>query len=132
MFDKFFELYADAFLNFNPSFVSDVYEFPMIFYTENGESVSFEETVFFENTQKLISLYEKIGVKNVTFEIDSNSVLSESLNLVSVVWHFRGSKDKEIYYATTRYIMKKTDSGLKIKSVIVVDETSKFSELISK
>ena len=129
MLVNFFEFYAAAFLSFNPGFIDSVYEFPMTFYTENGDSVSFEKSTFSENTNKLISLYNELGVKSVCFEIQSNDKLSTSLTLVSVLWSFRDSDNNEIYNATTRYVMKNTDEGLKIKSVFVVDESSKLNRL---
>ncbi|WNC68649.1 hypothetical protein RI845_00530 [Thalassotalea nanhaiensis] len=101
----------------------------MTFYTEEGNSVTFEQEAFSENTNKLISLYKELGVKNVSFELKSNIELSASLNLVSVLWTFKDSDNNEIYNATTRYVMKNTDNGLKIKSVFVVDESSKFNKL---
>jgi prolyl-tRNA synthetase len=131
LIDNFFQLYANVFVSFNSHFISDVYEFPMIFYTENGETVSMNVDIFTENTKKLITIYEQIGVKKVAFKIESNTVVSQSLNLVSIIWIFKDSDNKEIYNATTRYVMKETVSGLKIKSVFVVNETSHLNKLLT-
>jgi len=127
--EKFFELYASAFISFNPVYISEVYEFPMTFYTENGDSVSFEERVFTENTKKLIAIYKELSVAGVTFEILSENQLSGNLMLVSVVWSFQTAEGQEVYNATTRYLMKEIAGGLKIKAVFVVDETSKIAAL---
>ncbi len=103
----------------------------MIFYSSAGDTVSFDEDAFTQNSEKLIGLYQSLGVKQVTFEIMSQQQLSKTLQLVSVVWHFKTSAGAEIYNATTRYVIRNTESGLKIKSVFVVDETSKVSQLKS-
>ena len=132
MFIKFFELYAAAFLNFNPSFVSDVYEFPMIFYTDNGEIVSMKEDDFTENTKKLITIYEQIGVKSVTFKIESNIVISKHLNLISIIWSFKDLDQNVIYNGTTRYVIRETNTKFKIKSVFVVEEMDKLNNLLAK
>jgi hypothetical protein len=58
----------------------------------------------------------------VTFEIESVMALSECLHLVSLVWFFRAADGGEIYHATTRYVMRRSDSGLKIKSRFVVNK----------
>jgi hypothetical protein len=128
---NFFKLYATAFLSFNSDFISDVYQFPMIFYTDNGETVSMNEDMFAENTKKLIAIYQQIGVKSVTFKIESNTVISEYLKLVSIIWCFKDYDNTDIYSATTRYLMKETSLGLKIKSVFVVDETTHLNKLLS-
>jgi len=132
LFDNFFEVYAAAFLSFNSVYISEVYEFPMVFYTENGESVSFEIDAFTTNTKKLISLYEKNGVKNVSFKIESITELSKTLNLVSIIWNFQDEEKKTIYISTTRYVMRSTVQGLKIKSVLVVNETTELNKLVKK
>ena len=54
MIEKFIELYAAAFLSFTPNYISDVYEFPMTFYAESGDTVSFDKEPFVENAKKLI------------------------------------------------------------------------------
>lgn len=132
MTEKFFEIYAAAFLSFNSDYIAEVYEFPMVFYTESGESVSFELDAFTANTKKLISLYEKNGIKNVSFEIDTNIELSKRLNLISVIWNFQDKDRKTIYSSTTRYVMKTTDSGLIIMAVFVVNETTELNKLAIK
>lgn len=101
----------------------------MTFYTEGGDSVLFEQAAFLDNSQKLIALYQELGIKQVPFSIESNVQLSAKLSLVSVIWHFNSADGEQVYQATTRYLMRDTGAGLKIKAVIVVDETSKIQQL---
>jgi len=129
LFQKFFELYTAAFLSLNSGYISEVYDYPMAFYTETGEMLTIEKEAFAKNTQQVLANYESIGVKNVSFEIKAISDVSESLKLVSVKWYFKDGSNNEIYNATTKYVFRESDAGLKIKSVFVIDETSKFSKL---
>ena len=130
MVEQFFKDYAKAFLNFDSDYISAVYDFPMIFYTESGDSVSFELPAFTANTKKLISTYQQLGVKKVEFEIVSSVRLSDFIELVSLKWHFQDKDAREIYNATTRYLVKSDGTSLKIKSVFVVDETRQLKPLL--
>lgn len=129
MFQKFFELYTAAFLSFNSSYISDAYDYPMVFYTETGDILTLEKDAFSKNIQQVFANYKSIGVQNVSFEIKDTAEISGSLTLVTVHWYFKDGANNEIYNATTKYVIRETGTGLKIKSVFVIDETSKFSKL---
>ncbi|MCV6624607.1 MAG: hypothetical protein OIF38_00835, partial [Cellvibrionaceae bacterium] len=62
---------------------------------------------------------------------DSYSI-SSCLNLVTIIWQFNNSKNVELYRATTRYLIRKTEQGLAIKTVFVIDEPEKIAELKSQ
>jgi len=129
---EFFQRYKAAYLDHDAALISQVYEFPMTFYTEQGDMVQFEQDALTANSEGLIGLYQNLGVKNVDFEVLSSTELSSVMQLVSILWSFRDGSDNEIYNTITRYVMKQTESGLKIKSVFVVDETTKVSGLKSR
>ena len=42
MIEKFFDTYAQAFMSFDLAAISSAYEFPMTFYTEEGDAVSMD------------------------------------------------------------------------------------------
>ena len=67
MITKFIELYIAAFLSFDAEYILSVYEFPMMFYTEDGESVVFEKEEFSKNTVQLLGIYKKLGVTAVDY-----------------------------------------------------------------
>ena len=125
----FFENYASAFTSNNPKQIEKAYDFPMTFYTENGESVPFEKKEFTENSNKLIEVYKNIGVESVSFEVESEIKISSVLILASIIWSFKNNEGAEIYNATTKYLMKNNNTDWKIKSVFVINETTKLNEL---
>ncbi|MCV6613391.1 MAG: hypothetical protein OIF35_00335 [Cellvibrionaceae bacterium] len=130
--ELFFKQYAQSFLTADAAFISSVYQFPMTFYTEAGEAVEFNEAEFSANSEKLITLYRELGVESVDFEIDDSYSISSCLNLVTIIWQFNNSKNVELYRATTRYLIRKTEQGLAIKTVFVIDEPEKIAELKSQ
>ena len=132
MIEKFLEVYLSAFLSFSPTAITEFYEYPAIFYTESGEVVSFDKSQFLDNSKAMLANYKKLGVVNLDFTIQDNSQLSNSLRLVSVQWTFTNKSYETIYTSTTRYIVKEAEGGLKITSVIMVDEYSAFTEAMSK
>lgn len=132
MFTEFFEKYSRAFLEFDHHTITKMYDFPMVFFSEDGDMVNFQEGTFTENAQKLISLYDTLEVKNVSFKIVSHTSLSKKLHLCTVLWSFQKSDHQEIYNATTRYLLKEIDSTVKVKTVFVVDETSKVSSVLKE
>lgn len=129
MLETFFKNYKNAFLNDDPQFISEVYDFPMVFYTDSGEMVLFEEAAFFDNSKKLIQLYKSLGVAEVGYEIISEQRLSDAFILASIRWIFRNSAGGEIYSATVRYALKLMNEDIRIKSIFVVDEMRKIAEL---
>lgn len=129
--DRFFGRYAESFLKADAEFIASVYEFPMTFYTEAGESVAFTEEAFNNNSKNLIALYKELGVAAVNFERLDQYELSNCLSIVTLKWYFCDEAGDEIYSATTRYLMGLKEDGLKIKAVFVIDETSKLSALRS-
>ncbi len=131
MLTLFFERYAAVFLNVQAEDLSLIYDFPMSFYTESGDVIRLDLDTFTTHSQKVIGLYESIGVKHVTFDFDPAMTISEVFTLVSVCWHFNDADNNEIYSATTRYMMKLKSGKLKIKAVFGVDETSKYKEVLA-
>ena len=129
MIHAFFQAYKSAYTEFDAKLIGQVYDFPMTFYSEQGETLSFDEAAFNANSERLLSMYQALGVSQVEFEVMSETVLSDVLSLVSILWYFRDSNGKDIYQATTRYVLKQSPAGLKIKAVFVVDETSKVAAL---
>ena len=132
MIDDFFQRYADAFLTSDSTFIDQAYEFPMTFYTETGDDVSFDKSAFGENTLKLLDIYQRLAIGNIEFNVAEQSEISPALQLVTIIWRFADQADQLVYSATTRYLLRMTDHGPRIKAVFVVDETSKLNRLLSE
>lgn len=132
MFKNLFQSYAEAFSHLDIHGISSFYEFPMVFYSETGEVVSFDKQAFNKNSQALLALYKEFAVAKVDFNIEAEQQLSQSLHLVSVNWHFKKDSGDLIYSALTRYLLGDTPTGPKIKSVFVVNESSKIGQLKTK
>lgn len=130
MFEQFFKNYATAFVEKQSSVISASYQFPMTFYTEQGEAVPFTQQAFDNNSGQLFALYDRLGVKQVDFDIVSTQELSENLTLVSVNWQFLREDASLVYEATTRYLIN-VNNAPKIIAVFVVDESSKIAQLTS-
>jgi len=124
--DKFLKKYSKAFLEADTEFLINNYDEPAIFYTENGDVAEMNRDQLKENMSKLCSLYQEIGVTDAIFEVQENIDISKNLSLVSVLWLFNDINQKEIYNATTRYILNKHGRTPKIRSVIVVNENTNF------
>lgn len=127
----FFDSYVCAFLQRNVDAIASLYDFPMSFYTESAEVMSFTQDDFNSSFTKLLALYDELGVKRFTFHVQDTTELSASFTLVTLTWSFQDDAGREIYNATTRYILQTTDNQFVIKSVIVVDETSKIQNLLT-
>lgn len=67
--EKFFELYASAFMSLNPAYISKVYDFPMTFYTEGEE-------IYHSTTRYLMKLIDG-GLKiKAVFVVDETSKIA--------------------------------------------------------
>ncbi len=132
MIEKFLESYVSAFLSHSPASIAKYYEFPAIFYTESGEVVSFTEEQFLSNTSELLRKYKSIGVSSIDSELLGVSSASNSLELISVLWHFKAENGAIIYSANTKYLVKKSGCDYKIVSVIIVNEYTRFSKVLQE
>lgn len=128
----FFRRYADAFLQQDTAFISSVYAFPMVFFTEQGDTVSFEQEAFTQNSEKLIANYHSIGVAQVDYDVLDVQVLSEGLTMTSILWSFRDGHGEVLYHATVRYMLKTATEDWKISAVVVVDETTNFRAFLAR
>jgi hypothetical protein len=126
---NFIELYITAFLNYDASYIVDVYDYPMTFFTDEGNSIVFDKEQFLKNTESLLNIYKKLEVSRVGYKVDSEFPLSKNLTIVSIKWMFFDNKEKGIYDCTTRYLYKVDKKIIKISAVFVVDETTKFNQL---
>lgn len=124
-----FNQYAAAFECQDAEAINVNYEFPMAFYSEQGQLLMMEKSAFEKNTQKLLEKYQQLGLAKVDFELLGQQNLSESLLLVAVLWKFKRVDDSEIYRATTRYVVN--GATQKIVSVFVVDEARAWQRLNS-
>ena len=122
--ESFFRRYADIFLEQNIEALSSLYRFPMTFYTEAGDAVSFDKAPFDDNSARLFAHYDKLGVSHIGFDIQDEYSVSDNLKLVSVIWYFRAADMRLIYQATTRYLLNTQGASPVILSVFVIDEVT--------
>jgi len=126
--DNFFKDYATSFAKGHIPSIVGAYSFPTRFYTSTGMAIIANEPDFYKNCEKLVELYDQLGMKNPTPEIISTTQLNPSIDLVEIKWNFL-REDKKTFSFTTKYIIGKSDGTPKILGVFEVDEHDKISEL---
>ncbi|TQV76498.1 hypothetical protein FLL45_00615 [Aliikangiella marina] len=129
MYSELFRSYASAFTAMDVKAIASFYDFPMTFYSETGESLPFDEDTFNRNSESLVDLYKDFQIATVDFELESQTNVSDVLELVSVIWHFKKVSGELVYSAVTRYLVGVSNGLLKIKAVFVIDESAKIQQL---
>lgn len=66
----------------------------------------------------------------IDYELLRTSKASDSLERIDILWHFKKADGGIIYSAQTNYLLKKTDGGYKIASVIMVNEATEFAKVM--
>ena len=125
----FFEQYANAFSKRDLAGVVNAYSFPIVFYLEDGTSHLMNEPEFYENSKKLIAIYEGIGMEMVNFRVVSIKQINPSSSLVEIEWSLLDPNGNQLVNFITVYIVGNQNSKLKIIGVFLVNEREKIFAL---
>lgn len=113
--------------------IADFYRFPLHYYFSNGEKSSLTREYFIGRVEKLLRLYQKLGVSQIVGAVTDVIELNENTSLATLNWVFLDTSDekpRQIYSAFTRYIVGEIAGELKIDGLIGVDETLRLREAL--
>ncbi|MGL6159738.1 hypothetical protein [Microbulbifer sp.] len=109
--------------------IADFYRFPLHYYREDGSKQTVARSEFIPQVDKLLHTYRRLQVSQIVGTVTDVIELNGNSSLATLNWILlrpEGDKSAELYSATTRYLVSETEGGLKIDSMILVDEATKI------
>ncbi|GAB2515564.1 hypothetical protein [Microbulbifer agarilyticus] len=106
--------------------IADFYRFPLHYHFSDGKKSQLDRAYFIGRVEKLLKLYQKLGVTQIVGAVTDVIELNENASLATLNWILldaRGEKPQQVYSAITRYLVSEYQGELKIDSLIGVDET---------
>ncbi|MFD1216731.1 MULTISPECIES: hypothetical protein [Microbulbifer] len=131
--NKLFLEYRRLFEACDAAQIADFYRFPLHYYFSSGEKSELTRSYFIGRVEKLLKLYQKLGVSQIVGAVTDVIELNENTSLATLNWVFldtSGEKPRQIYSAFTRYIVGEFAGELKIDGLIGVDETLRIKEAL--
>ncbi|QKX16647.1 hypothetical protein [Microbulbifer sp. YPW1] len=114
--------------------IADFYRFPIHYYFSNGKKSELSREYFIGRVEKLLKLYEKLGVNQIVGAVTDVIELNENASLATLNWVLLDTsqeKPRQVYSAITRYMVCDYNGELKIDGLIGVDETQQLKQALS-
>ncbi|WP_428819659.1 hypothetical protein [Microbulbifer sp. MCCC 1A16149] len=114
--------------------IADFYRFPIHYYFSNGKKSELSREYFIGRVEKLLKLYEKLGVSQIVGAVTDVIELNENASLATLNWVLLDTsqeKPRQVYSAITRYLVCDYNGELKIDGLIGVDETQQLKQALS-
>ncbi|AMX01201.1 hypothetical protein [Microbulbifer thermotolerans] len=113
--------------------VADFYRFPLHYYREDSGKEAMSREKFVQQVARLLKVYRRLGVSQIVGSVTDIIEVNTNSSLVTLNWILltaQGEKSVELYNTTVRYLVSDTDAGLKIDSLIMVDEATKIRRAV--
>lgn len=113
--------------------IADFYRFPLHYHFSSGKKSQLSREYFIGRVNKLLKLYQKLGVTQIVGAVTDVIELNENTSLATLNWILldaSAEKPKQIYTAITRYMVSEFDGALKIDGLIGVDETQQLKNAL--
>ncbi|WP_078083162.1 hypothetical protein [Microbulbifer mangrovi] len=114
--------------------IANFYRFPIHYYFSNGKKSELSREYFIGRVEKLLKLYEKLGVSQIVGAVTDVIELNENASLATLNWVLLDTsqeKPRQVYSAITRYMVCDYNGELKIDGLIGVDETQQLKQALS-
>jgi hypothetical protein len=133
--NKLFLEYRRTFEARDATQIADYYRFPLHYFFSTGEKNLLRRDYFIARVEKLIKMYERLGVNQIVGAVTDVIELNQNTSLATLNWVLldtSGKKPRQIYSAITRYIVGEWNGQLKIDGLIAVDETARLRAALRK
>lgn len=130
--DDYLSRYATALAEFDAEAAVDLWSAPGMIADDQFSGVIETRDAMIQALEQSYPLYRQLGLASVDYELFERSVLSERLVLVRVRWIFLDDEGDHLTDATSYYLLRDEEEGLRAVVCIETDSMEKLQALAAE
>lgn len=127
--EPFFQRYADAYSNYQLSPLLELVSLPCMLLADESKLMFSEPESLRQYFAQQFEQYRQVGVSRVSFRLQSQVRLSESLRFVSLYWYFYGKGDQVLFTCHTSYTLQSQQGDWQLVALVTDDEQAAYQRV---